>query len=44
MIYRRPEVVVLEVAISAIRGNKGNSTTTDMSLEHPTTGAYEADE
>jgi len=43
MKYRKPEIVVLEVAASAIRGGKGDSTTTDMSLKH-TTGAYEADE
>ncbi|MFZ0886106.1 MAG: hypothetical protein WAN14_22080 [Candidatus Acidiferrales bacterium] len=43
MTYRRPEIEVLEIATSAIRGGKGDATATDMSFQH-TTGAYQADE
>jgi len=45
MMYQKPEVAVLGVATAAIRGsNKGTTQVTDMSLEHTTTNAYEADE
>lgn len=45
MIYQKPELISSGAAYAAIRGvNKGSSETTDMSLDHTTASAYEADE
>ena len=44
MLYQTPQLTVLSKAIDSIQGGKNRSNMTDMSLQHTTVNAYEADE
>jgi hypothetical protein len=44
VIYQTPQLMVLSKAIDSIQGGKNNANMTDVSLQHTTVNAYEADE
>jgi hypothetical protein len=44
VIYQTPQLTVLSKAVDSIQGGKNNVNMTDISLQHTTVNAYEADE